>query len=285
MLPTLAFEQAAELARGMKATLRIVAFVDQEMVDREATFNETNRHSHQSPLRTFQQWLANETEHLRAGELHVCAEVIWGERTVARMCDYIKEAEADYVLKDMEEDAASGSPTFSALDRQLLHESPVPVLLIRNNGHSLSRKIVAAVDILHDEPEVRQTNRISIESAMEVAKACHATLHLLSVYDREALPVVKGDEHKLASLLTYEKARNRFDALADQYSITDDCRHFVVGASARAINDYLTRCHFDILAFGAVDPVANDLLLGRTRQTVLGRPPCSILALKYSERV
>lgn len=280
MVCTPAFERAAQLAQGMNASLRIVAFVHQNILDEVNAHQGEPMTAHRSPLWSLQRWLSAEAGLLSKGGLQVCAEVLWCARTVTNICNYIDETEVDYVIKDMEEEVSAQGRTFSTLDWQLLHESRVPVLFVQSNGATTSRKIVAAVDILHHEPEVREMNRSSIEAASQLAHSFGASVHLLSVYDREALPVAEGNDFCPPSLLTYEQARKRFDLLADQYAISAQCRHFVVGACASNINHYVSNCQFDILVFGATNYMATDLLLGRTAHTVLGHPPCSLLALK-----
>lgn len=285
MISTLAFERAAAMARSLGATLRIVAFVHHQILEQAERLNTEPRPANRSPLWPFQQWLSTEASRLASGGLQVCSEALWCERTAANICHYIDEAEVDYVLKDMEEELTMGGRMFSTLDWQLLHESPVPVLFIKCMGRDTSHRIVAAVDVLHDEPEVRQMNRNSIEAARELAQSCVESLHLFSVYDRQAVSVEGGDECRSASLPTYEQARSRFDALADQYSIPVQYRHFVVSVSSSIINAYVSKCHFDILVFAAANYLAtDDLSLGRTAQMVLGHPPCSLLALKSREK-
>lgn len=280
MVCTLAFERAAQMAQGMNATLRIVALVHQNILDEVDAHQGEPKTAHRSPLWSFQRWLSAEAGLLSKGGLQVCAEVLWCERNVINLCHYIEEAEVDYVIKDLEEEITSEGRTFSTLDWQLLHESRVPVLFVQHDGAATSRKIVAAVDVLHHEPQVREMNRSSIEAASQLADSFGASVHILSVYDREALPVAEGNDFCPPSLLTYEQARKRFDLLADQYAISAQGRHFVVGACASSINQYVSNCHFDVLVFGATNYMATDVLLGRTAQRVLGHPPCSLLALK-----
>jgi nucleotide-binding universal stress UspA family protein len=224
MVCTPAFERAAQLAQGMNASLRIVAFVHQNILDEVNAHQGEPMTAHRSPLWSLQRWLSAEAGLLSKGGLQVCAEVLWCERTVTNICNYIDETEVDYVIKDMEEEVSAQGRTFSTLDWQLLHESRVPVLFVQSNGATTSRKIVAAVDILHHEPEVREMNRSSIEAASQLAHSFGASVHLLSVYDREALPVAEGNDFCPPSLLTYEQARKRFDLLADQYAISAQCR-------------------------------------------------------------
>lgn len=283
MVCTLAFERAAQMAQGMNATLRIVAFVHQNILDEANDHQGQPKTVHRSPLWSFQRWLSAEAGLLSKGGLQVCAEALWCERNVTNLCHYIEEAEVDYVIKDMEEEITSEGRTFSMLDWQLLHESRVPVLFVQRDCAAMSRKIVAAVDVLHYEPDVREMNRSSIEAARQLAAWFGASVHIMSVYDREALPVAEGNDLCPPSLLTYEQARKRFDLLADQYAISAQCRHFVVGACPSSINRYVSNCQFDILVFGATNYMATDLLLGRTAQRVLGHPPCSLLALKDRE--
>lgn len=279
MMTTLAFERAAQLAEGLSGTLRIVAFVPQDpgRALQNPSASTDGRHS---PLWAFQRWLNAEASLLSKAGLHVCAEVLWCPRTVANMCSYIKEAEVDYVIKDIEEDQSAQGPTLSTLDWQLLQESPVPLLLVKTQGDASSRRIIVAVDILHCEPEVVEMNRWLIETGYLLVRSFGASLHLLSVYDRHALPVAHGDERRPASMLSAHHARQHFDALADQYAIALQNRHFIVSEAPDSISRYVSQNGFDVLVFGTKDHVSTDLLLGRTERCVLGDPPCSVLAYK-----
>lgn len=71
----------------------------------------------------------------------------------------------------------------------------------------------------------------------------------------------------------------RIVLLADQYVIPALGRHYVVAACASNINQYVSNYHFDVLVFGATNYLATEVLLARTAHRVLGRPPCSLLAL------
>ena len=281
MITTLAFERAAQLAEGVDGTLRIVAFAPPDQGNDSAAQSNAPG-TQRSTLWAFQRWLNAEAGLLGKGGLHVCAEVLWCPGTVANMCSYIKEAEVDYVIKDMEEDESAEDASLSALDWQLLHESPVSVLLVKRHGGKPSRRILAAVDILHCEPEVREMNRCLIEMGYLLVRSFGASLHLLSVYDPHALPIAQGDEQRPASMLSYHQARKRFDALADQYAIALQNRHFVVNGAADSIGHYVGRTGFNVLVFGTKDYLSTDLLFGRTERCVLGDPPCSVLAYKSS---
>lgn len=283
MAATPAFNRAAQLAKGLNATLRIVAFVPVDGVEKPGA-GSASRDAARSPLWAFQSWLNAEAGLLNKGGLQVSAEVLWCQRTVANFCSCIEDAEADYVIKDMELDLCAQGPTLSALDWQLLHESPVPVLLVKHHGDTPAPRIVAAVDTLHCEPQVREMNRGLIESGYLLARSFGASLHLLSVYDRHAVPVSQGDGLHPASMLSYKQARQRFDTLADQCAIAAQHRHFLVREASEKISIYISRCGFDALVFSTNDYLSGDLLLGRTEQCVLGDPPCSILTFKSRSR-
>jgi universal stress protein E len=210
MVSTVAFERAAQLARGMGASLRIVAFVHQEVLDAAASDDELpEAPSHRSPLWSFQRWLIAEASRLNQGGLQVCAEVLWNERTAASICHYIDESEVALVIKDMEHELMTDGMTLSNLDWQLLHESPVPVLFIKRHESSAPQRMVASVDILHYESDVRGMNRTCIETAAQLAQSCGGSLHLLSVYDCDALPVADQEEFCVPALLTCGRSESR----------------------------------------------------------------------------
>lgn len=275
MMASTSFEYAAQLAKGMSGTLRVVAFVGPGGRDEPDGGSASS-----GPLSTFQRWLNAEVGLLDREDLHVCAEVLWGQRSATGICRYVQETEADYLVKDMEQDLPARSSTLSTLDWQLLQESPVPVLLVKHHGDMPSRRIVAAVDILHCGPEVREMNRWVIEAGHMLAGSLGASLHVLSIYDRRILPVEQGNERRPASILSHQQARQRFTALADRSPTPVQNRHFIVNEAPSTIRDYVNRCAFDVLVLAARDYLSTDLLLGRTEHCLLGDPPCSVMVLK-----
>ena len=276
-----AFERAAALAGAMDASLSIVAFAYFETMETFNLLDTQGREAvRESRLKLFHNWLDIETAQLRQQGLETSFEIICAPRSAIEICRYISVSNVDFVLKDLYAESAARPLSLSELDWQLLRGSPAPVLLVTDARHPHPRKILAAVDILHEDPHVQQLNDSIIETAGRLARACHACLHLLSVYDRSVQPLADVDEQHAATTPSYEEEEALFNALADKYAIDEEHRHFIAGAAANVINAYVARCNYDILVMGTANHRPLDMLLGRTADIVLDHPPCNVLVLK-----
>lgn len=105
---------------------------------------------------------------------------------------------------------------------------------------------------------------------------------MLSVYDGSAFYRADVGFNKEPVLISprYDTYKNLFEALTNKYRVNEEHRHFIVGAPVKAITEYAHKNNYDIMVMGTVEQRTLNRLLGSTAESVLYRPPCSILAVK-----
>ena len=142
--------------------------------------------------------------------------------------------------------------------------------------------MVAAVDPSQPEGDLNQ--RI-VQTANGLALQCDAELHLLHTYD----PTPAYLSNVAAGTVTWdgdfvEELRNSlqttFNALADDFGVPSERRHFILGAPISAIADFAAQNQMDVVVMGRVQRKGLSKLIGSTTEHVLYHGPCSILAVE-----
>ena len=281
-----AFNRAEALAKAMSASLYIVAFV---YVDAFEMFDlidvDIRKKAREDYLLKHRDWLEAQAQILRQRGFDVESEVIWIEHPLEKIFKYIRYFDVSLVIKGAHQESALKRIFFTPLDWHLLRDCAVPVHLVVDARNPLPRKILATVDVLHDDVSTRQLNDLIINSASKLASQCHAALQVLAVYDWSALYVSDVGVGKVPISVSpsYDERKEKFDILAERHSITKNNRHFIAGSPIKAIAEYATKSACDMLVMGTVTHRVFHKILGTTAESILYRPPCSVLAIKPVE--
>jgi universal stress protein E len=277
-----ALEYAGVLAQALGASLRMVAFVHAEAVDIFGLINIAGRDKAREGLMDlYRNWLNTETVLLREKGLDVSYDVVWIRQTAADLVAYAEKAQADMVIKDLHEESTLKQLVLSSVDWHLLGAHAPSVLYVKEALDHEPRKFLAAVDLDVEGEAGNANNNQIISTALNLAKACHASLHLVTVYNGGVLcgagftEAYLGREHP-----SYEERKEVFDALASQHGITREHRHLMVGTPANAIRAYVERCGYDLLLIGTANHPNPESDIGSTAQGILANPACSVLVIK-----
>lgn len=278
-----ALQRAAALAQASGAALHISAFVE-PFSNSPWLDQATQDQIRDSYLQEQRKRLDEQAATLRSQGIRATTEVVWTAAVLEEILQHVAEMQPDLLIKDVRHESAFKRAFFTPLDWHLLRECPVPVHLVGAAGQALPRKIMAAVDPSRPETSISGLNERIIQAANALALQCDAELHLVHTYDVSSvyLSDAGGGGLVLADLAeqlrhSLEKA---FFALAEQYSVPAERRHFIRGTPTRALADYAARNGGDVIVLGTLHHTGLDKLVGSTTEHLLYRAPCSILVVK-----
>ncbi|MGH8387359.1 MAG: universal stress protein [Pseudomonas sp.] len=276
-----AINHAAALARASGARLHIAALVPSlkllsllETGDRE---NIRGRY-----LQDHHDWLKDQEKLLRRSGGDVTTEVAWADAMGQDILDYVAQLQPDLLIKEIQHESAFKRALFTPLDWRLLRQCQVPVYLMGGSGNALPRKVVAAVDASAGESEHSELNDRIIQQASSLAIQCDAELHLLYAHDiSEDYLEELSDSLKLSVLSkgVRKELEKSFLAIASQYGVPADRRHFVLGHPVTALSEFASEHHVDVIVMGRAQYHGLEHPLGSTTEHILYQVPCSVLAV------
>ncbi|WP_426139028.1 universal stress protein [Pseudomonas sp. DWP3-1-2] len=288
---TPAFERAAALAHVKGASLHIVAFDYVEglatatMVDQQAL-----QEMREGYLSRHRQWLEDQAEHMRTYgaktnvDVTITAEVLWVQRPLEEILNYVQEMNPSLVIKDLEHESLLTRALFTTLDLHLLRDCPAPLHLVTKLQHGVPRKILVAVDAFRTDEQIEALNDEIIQIARKLALQCDAELHLLYAYDLSHIYSGPdgGGFSTVIGLDSYEAQGKAFSRLADDFGVPAESRHFIMGAPAKVIEAFAKAHDIDVIVMGTVSRRGSRRLLGSTTEQVAYHMPSSLLAVRGS---
>lgn len=231
-----------------------------------------------------QAWLDDQLELLRGHGIEASAEAIWGDEPLEEILRLAKSRNIDLLVKDTQYEPALSRALIRPLDWQLLRQCPVPLHLVSLAEHPLPRRVVAALDLSQDAPEVDVLNDRIVESAQQFARLCGAELHLLQAYDVStsflayaAGPVAWTPE--VAEQLS-GRSRQRMDHIGARFGVGRPCQHLVKGPAMQVIADFTAQQHMDVVVMGTLYHAGLTKIIGSTTEQALYRVNSSILAIR-----
>jgi universal stress protein E len=266
-------EYAGELARALGVPLHIAAFTNLHGAESAGPAGvECPDVVGQSKLALRQKWLTDESALLQEKGVDVHPEIVRASSSAAEFAACARRIEADLIITDMHARPGLAHCGLSAQDWEFLSVSQVSVLYVQPGPTQIPGKFLAAIDMEFQAKEGDSDNHSIIEAASLLASTCGAALHVISVYDTDALG--QGD------LSGYDARKQAFDDFARQHGIAREHRHFIPGAPANAICAYLQRSAYNLLVIGAANHHLPPSGIGLTAQSILENAGCSVLAIK-----
>lgn len=281
-----ALQRAAALAEATGAALHISAFVEPfatlPLLDKSIQAQTRERY-----LQEQRQWLADEAGLMRAKGVKVTSDAVWTNRTRQEILAHVAEMQPDMLIKDLQHEPLLKRAFITPLDWHLLRECPVPVHLVSQALNPLPRRVLAAVDTAHPETRISGLNPRILKAANGLALQCNAELHLLQAYDlTPAYLSNAGAGAGIASATVdfVEELRRSleqaFSALADEFGVPAERRHFILGAPISTLADFAEQQRMDVIVMGRVQRKGLSKLIGSSTEHILNQGPSSILAVE-----
>lgn len=278
-----AMARAQALAGSSGATLHMVALGNLPTGLRILD-NSLQIRAREEALERQQIWLRDQVELMRGHGIEASAEAIWSEEPLQEVLQLVSERSIDLLIKDSEYEPALSRVLVAPLDWQLLRACPVPLHLVSLAEHPLPRKVVAALDLSQDDPQVDALNDRIVESAQQLAEQCDAELHLLEAYDLTpsflayaAGPVAWNAE--VEEEVT-GRAHQRMIRLGERFGVPLTFQHVVKGQATKVIAEFAAERHMDVVVMGTLYHAGLAKIIGSTTEQALYRVKSSILAIR-----
>jgi universal stress protein E len=285
MFRTPAFERALGLTRAMDATLHIIAFDYLEGLALSELANDSARHHLKAiyPER-HQHWLEEQVSGNRDLGMNVTLETRWVDHVVPEVLDYLQEAHADWVIKDVQHEPLLARVMFTSLDMHLLHRYSNRLHLVSSARYPVPRQIMVAVDIYHHDDQHPGLNERLIHEGMRLGLECDAEVHLVYAYGLALADPTQwghgGGMMSSSAILAqemYEAMAESFDALAEREGIDRDQRHLVIGSPRTSLLRFAEAQSVDVMILGRSDRRGAGKWLGSTTEHVMSKMLTSVL--------
>ena len=177
------------------------------------------------------------------------------------------------------------------VDWELLRQSPVPVLLVKDARPYRHPKVLAAVDPDHTYAKPVWLDREILNAAQEIAKALRGSLHAVHAYPPLpplAFPTgaITEEDVEAVNARTAKAANRKLKQALRDAEMRNVVGHVIGRHPADAIADVADATHSSLVVMGAISRSGlKRLLIGNTAERVLDRLSCDVLIIKPAHLV
>ena len=209
--------------------------------------------------------------------LAVDCTVVWDhppDEAIVRRAD---ETGADLIIVQAH---AGGSPWLMRLtDWELLRNSDVPVLLLRDSQPYRHPAILAAVDPLHSHGKSAELDEAILARGRALAAVLRGKMHVVHANHPPLAGIAVENPYSLEDLR--QLGRDEFTRLMARSDMAARRGHLVDGDPAKVIPRVAKDIHARIVVMGAVSRRGlRRLLIGNTAERTLGKLDCDVLIVK-----
>ena len=272
-----ALDRALDLQPRLDLTLELAAFCWQSAVASEQLFSaEERRLVKQSMLLDRKAWQRSlvDDSGLRGVRMHTA----WTDDIPSWLSRRLAKAPVDLVVKSVQPRARRVE---TPLDWQLLRVCPAPLLLAAPNRRKPAGRVLAAVDLRHNDRTHQRLNRRVLAAANTFAQAYGAELHC--VYALEISEVLRDldlVDERAARKRMLASAQAGLDALLAPYDVKKRNRHFPVGKVGHAVAQTAAKLKADLLVVGSYAHRVRQMVgLGNSAERILTRASTDVLAV------
>ena len=192
---------------------------------------------------------------------------------------------ADLIVVGCRSHRPNAPPLLRLTDWQLLRQSPVPVLVVKQSRPYHHPNVLVAVDPCraHSKPVHLDQEILSIGIAL--ADALQGKLHAVHAYARvvigSAAASVSANVAAHLESLAAADPKVQFQRLLEKSDIPGKRRHLIGESPVAAISEVARRTHADIVVMGLVPRSGiKRIFIGNTAERVLDQLPCDLLIVK-----
>jgi universal stress protein E len=198
-----------------------------------------------------------------------------------------KRISADLIIAECHKGHRRAPWLIRLTDWEMLRESPVPVLLLKNSRAWRKPRVLAAVDPAHAHAKSVRLDDAIVENALRFTRELGGSIRLMHANHPSLLTISSGDPaaDALAIQMRYEeqKALNLvgFRKFAERQRIPKARRHVHDGHPAVGIPRLARKLGADIVVMGAVSRSGlKRVFIGNTAERVLEALHCDVLVVK-----
>ncbi len=282
-----AVEKAGQLARALDAEVCLFHAIPEPVYLDVARINgQSLPDLEQQGSAIHRQQLESLAKRLRRSGVKVTTAVEWdypADDAVIRAATHFG---ANLIVADCHRSAHVAPWLLHFTDWELLRNSSVPVLLVKNRRRYHRSKVLAAVDPAHAFDKPAELDDEILRYATTIADALHGALHAVHAYN----PLLVGLTPKelcasngiaKAQKKAAARAHSAVDPKLDEFSVARTRRHIVDGLAIDAIQNVAREIHAEIVVMGAISRSGlKRLFIGNTAERLLDRLICDVLIVK-----
>ncbi len=278
-------EEAAEIARSNRATLKLVDVVREfSWMSRQVTED----HEHLSDLVAAEKTAKIDAlaRAVRDKGIDVDSKVLRGKPSVEIIREVIK-GEHDLVMAVAKGRNSKRDGFFGQTALRLLRQCPSAVWLVAPDTTPRFKHILGCVDTASDHPLDVELNDKVLELAQSISRYQDSRFSIIHVWnmDDEKILRARMPEEQVDEFVENERRHReeRLDAFLKQHDT--DCHadniHLVRGETARTIASFVSDHDIDLLVMGTVGRSGlSGWFMGNTAERILSGIKCSVLAIK-----
>lgn len=223
------------------------------------------------------------SDRLRAEGLQVSVESSWSDQPELEILRWLDSHPVDLVIKATRHEHLLKRAFITPLDIQLLRSCPAPLHLVSTADHPLPLQVAAAVDLARADAAGMALNESIVARAQDFARQSAAKLHLVMAYEEsQAFLAYAAGPVGWNEGLREELSGNQhgaFQQFAERLGVPEHRRHFLAGAPAKAIVEFVARESVDVVVMGTLTRHAEHKVIGSTAEQILYKVP-AIIALR-----
>lgn len=283
-LPAVA--KAARIARASGAHVELFHAIKASVyANSPAAYEKALLELHETERRHYRQRLERIAARLRLHGIKVSVAIEYDYPAYDAIVRRARLIDADLIVARRRSERSAMPGLLRLADWELLRNSPIPVLLVKQSSLYRHPTVLAAIDPYHAHAKPAQLDAEILSAATQLTQALKGQLHAVHAYS----PVVVGAaasamSHTAASRLEENAARQaqmEFERLLQGTDIPRTRRHLVGDFPATAINATARRTRADIVVMGALSRSGlQRLLIGNTAERLLDELPCDLLIVK-----
>jgi len=215
---------------------------------------------------------------LRRRGLEVTCTVAWDHPAHEAIVRRAVETRADLIIAQCH-GAGDTHGTLRLTDWELVRNSPIPVLLLRDPRPYRRPKILAAVDPMHTHAKTGDLDENIVSGARSLAAVLSGSLHVVHANHPPLMGLATESPFTLVDLLS--AGHDAFRKFLRRGDLPARRGHLVEGDPATVIPSVAADLHARIVVMGAVSRSGlKSLFIGNTAERVLNKLDCDVLVVK-----
>jgi len=226
---------------------------------------------------------------IRDKGIKVATDVAWDHPLHEGILRKIESSEPTLVVKDTHFHSAIRRSLFTNTDWQIIRECRVPLWLVKPYTDPAVRRLLAAVDPLHERDKPARLDHKILETAESIRSSIDGELDVVHTFDPApvyavstdamSFPITEPINETVAELRSQH--RSAMEQLLEQHAIGAEHAHLIDGETREALVGAVDELEADLVVIGAVSRGAlKRLALGSTAERVLDFVPCDLLIVK-----
>lgn len=234
-------------------------------------------------------YLEKLAEPLRSAGLSVHTTVVWDHPLYEGVVRHATASGAKLVFKDTHHHSALERALLTNTDWNLIRICPVPLWLVKARELHKTPVFIASIDPMHEHDKPATLDDIILQLSCALARKTNAEVHAFHAYDPRIVLATATANAYIPASLPYEEIEQdmreqhgrKLDEILDSYTISDDHKHLVCGATHEELPAIAKDLNADVIVMGAIARNRwKRLFVGATAERTLEHLPCDLLIVK-----